>query len=207
MGLPRLFYSFRTRLLLVMALLLIATLGVQYYFGRIRSRDRAARVAGQEQALTASIALANESITSGKYMFELDKPGNQSLLEQQRGRVVNVLVVRDRDGRIEDSLDKDYRPETLENGEFHYFFISDTKNVTLPNLVDAGEATAGFKRLRPTLGVMTLPVSGEPRTFATPLQTDDGLVYIVIVLGRGPVGDNSFYETVVKPLSPTLAMM
>jgi hypothetical protein len=31
MGLPRLFYSFRTRLLLVMGLLLVATLGVQFY--------------------------------------------------------------------------------------------------------------------------------------------------------------------------------
>jgi signal transduction histidine kinase len=207
MGLPRLFYSFRTRLLLVMALLLVATLGVQYYFGRVRSRARAVLVAGQEQALTASIALANESITSSKYMFQLDKPGDHSLLEQQRGRVVNVLVVRDRDGRIEDSLDPDYRPETLENGEAHYYFISDTEYVRLPNLVDAGEATAGFKRLRPSLPVTTQPVSGEPRTFAIPLQTNDGLVYIVIVLGRSPVGDNSFYEAVVRPLGPTLAMM
>ena len=96
-----------------MALLLIATLGVQYYFGRIRSRNRAILVAGQERALTASIALANESITSGKYMFELDRPGDQSLLEKQKGRVVNVLVVRDEDGRVEDSLDPDFRPATL----------------------------------------------------------------------------------------------
>lgn len=207
MGLPRLFYSFRTRLLLVMALLLIATLGVQYYFGRLRSRDRAARVAGQEQALTASIALANESITSGKYMFELDKPGDQSLLEQQRGRVVNILVVRDRDGRIEDSLDRDYRPETLETGEAHYYFINDTENVRMPKLVDAGEASEGFKRLRPSLPSTTQPVSGEPRTFAIPLQTNDGLVYVVIMLGMSPVGDSSFYEAVVRPLAPTLAMM
>ena len=207
MGLPKLFYSFRTRLLLVMALLLIAMLGVQYYFGRVRSRARAALVAGQEQALTASIALANESITSSKYMFQLDKPGDQSLLEQQKTRVVNVLVVRDRDGRIEDSLDPDYRPETLENGEAHYYFISDTDYVRLPNLVDAGEASAGFKRLRPSLPVTSQPVSGDPRTFAIPLQTNDGLVYIVIVLGRGPMSDSSFYESVVRPLAPTLAMM
>ena len=206
MGLPKLFYSFRTRLLLVMALLLIATLGVQYYFGRTRSRERAVRVAGQEQALTASIALANESITSGKYMFELDKPGSP-LLEQQRGRVENVLVVRDRDGRIEDSIDPDYRPETLENGEAHYYFISDTENVKLSKLVDAGEATAGFKRLRPSLPTTTRPVSGEARTFAIPLQTNSGLVYIVIMLGTSPVGEGSFYEAVVRPLAPTLAMM
>src|SRR5215218_1237766 len=169
MRIPKIFYSFRTRLLLVMALLLVATLGVQYYFGRIRSRNRAILVASQERALTASIALANESITSSKYMFQLDKPGAQSLLERQRGRVVNVLVVRDRDGRIEDSLDEDYRPATMENGEARYLFISDTENVRLPNLVDAGEATEGFRRLRPSLPVTRQPVSGDPRTFAIPL--------------------------------------
>jgi signal transduction histidine kinase len=206
MGLPRLFYSFRTRLLLVMALLLVATLGVQYYFGRVRARARAVLVAGQEQALTASIARANESITSGKYMFELDKPGDQTLLEKLRGRVANVLVVRDSDGRIEDSLDPDYRPETLENGEAHYYFISDTENVQLPNLVDAGEASAGFKRLRPSLPVTSQPVSGDPRTFSMPLLTGNGLVYIVVVLGRNPAGDNSLYET-IRQLGPTLAIM
>lgn len=206
MRLPKFLYSFRTRLLLVMSLLLIATLGVQYNLGRARSRNRAILVAGQERALTASIALANESITSSKYMFQLDKPGDQSLLERQKGRVVNVLVVRDRDGRIEDSLEEDYRPATLETGEAQYYFISDT-NVRLPNLVDAGEATEGFKRLRPSQKVTTQPVSGDPRTFAIPLQTDSGLVYIVIVLGANSMGDNSFYETVVRPLAPTLAMM
>jgi signal transduction histidine kinase len=206
MGLPRLFYSFRTRLLLVMALLLVATLGVQFYLGRIRSRNRAVLVAGQEQALTASIALANESITSVKYMFELDKPGDQALLEKYKGRIVNVLVVRDRDGRIEDSLDPDYRPETLESGEAHYYFISDTENVQLPKLVDAGEASEGFKRLRPSLPTTTQPVSGEPRTFAIPLKTDRGITYIVIVLGTSPMGDSSFYEA-ARSLSPTLAVM
>ncbi|HEX8282181.1 MAG TPA: ATP-binding protein [Pyrinomonadaceae bacterium] len=205
MRLPRLFYNFRTRLLLVMILLLVATIGTQYYLGRIRSRARAATVAGQEQALTASIALANESITSTKYMFELDKPGDDSLLEKQRGRVVNVLVVRDRDGRIEDSLDPDYRPETLESGP-HYYFISDTDNVRLPKLVDAGEATAGFKKLRPSIEVTARPVSGEARTFAIPLQTNTGLVYVVIVLGTSPMGDTSFYE-VMRPLLPTLVIL
>src|SRR3712207_1929393 len=139
-------------------------------------------------------------------MFELDRPGDQSLLEKHRGRVINVLVVRDRDGRIEDSLDPNYRPETLESGEAHYDFISDTENVQLPQLVDAGEASAGFKRLRPSLPTTTQPVSGDPRTFAIPLQTEGGLVYVVIVLGQSPMGDGGFYDT-VRPLLPTLAIM
>ncbi len=83
-------------------------------------------------------------------MFELETERGKSLLEEQKGRVINVLVVRDEDGRIEDSLDPNYRPETLETGEPRYFFVSDTDTVKLPKLVDAGEATAGFERLRPS---------------------------------------------------------
>ncbi|HEY0169953.1 MAG TPA: ATP-binding protein [Pyrinomonadaceae bacterium] len=206
MRLPRLFYNFRTRLLLVMVLLLIATVGTQYFLGRSRSRARAITVAGQEQALTASIALANESITSTKYMFELEEAHGRSLLEEQRDRIINVLVVRDRDGRIEDSLDPDYRPATLEDGKARYYFISETDSVRLPKLVDAGEATAGFKRLRPSIEVTRQPVSGEARTFAIPLQTNSGLVYVVIVLGTSPMGDTSFYE-VMRPLLPTLIIL
>jgi signal transduction histidine kinase len=206
MRIPKTFYSFRTRLLLVMAMLLVATLGVQYYLSRIRSRSRAALIAGQEQALTASIALANESITSTKYMFELENAsGKTPLLEEQKGRIINVLVVRDEDGRIEDSLDPDYRPETLDSGEAHYYYISDAE-VKLYKLVDAGEATEGFKQLRPSMQITSQPVSGEPRTFAIPLRTSRGLNYIVVVLGMSPLGDGSFGET-VRPLLPTLFVL
>jgi signal transduction histidine kinase len=72
--------------------------------------------------------------------------------------------------------------------------------------VDAGEATEGFKRLRPSLPVTSQPVSGDPRTFAIPLQTNSGLVYVVIVLGTSPMSDNTFFET-MRPIAPTLAMM
>ena len=200
---PRIFYSFSTRLLLVMALLLVATLGVQLYLYRLEQGRRSSMIAEQEQALTASVALANESITSTKYMFELEKARNKSLLQEQEGRVVNVLVVRDEDGRVEDSLDPKYRPETLENGQPHYFNISE---VQLPKLVDAGEVSEGFKGLRPTLPTTTQPRAGEPRTFALPLEAGGSMNYIVVVLGSNPMGDRPLRDS-LKRLLPTLAVL
>jgi signal transduction histidine kinase len=205
MRLPRLFFSFRTRLLLVLAALLIATLGVQYYLYEREQREHAVIIARQEEALTASIALANASITSGKYMFEIERERDRTLLEELSGRVVNVLVVRDKDGRIDDSLDPKYRPETLSDGEAHYFYLSDPA-VQLPALVDAGEVSAGFKRLRPGLPTTTQPVAGEQRTFAIPIETSDGVNYIVVVLGSSPVGAESF-GAALRPLLPTLGVL
>ena len=208
MGLPRLFYSFRTRLLLVMALLLLATLGVQLYLNRLEQQNHASIIASQEQALTTSIALAlglaNESITSGKYMYQLEEERSRSFLTEQAGRVENVLVVR-QDGRIDDSLAPRYRPETISEGQYHYFRIDDP-DVQLPKLVDVGEATEGFKRLLPSLPTTTQPTAGEPRTFVIPLQTTTAINYIVVVLGASPVGEGSFLEA-AKPLLPTLAVL
>ncbi|MDT7809904.1 MAG: hypothetical protein QOJ70_3717 [Acidobacteriota bacterium] len=204
MGLPRLFYSFRTRLLLVMAMLLLATLGVQFYLNRLEQHSHASIVSGQEQALTACIALANESITSGEYMYQLEEERGRSILAEQAGRVINVLVVR-QDGRIDDSLAPRYRPETISEGQYHYFHISDPE-VQLPKLVEAGEVTEGFKRLLPTLPTTTQPVAGEPRTFAIPLQTTDTMNYIVVVLGSSPVGEGTAWEA-AKPLLPTLVVL
>ncbi len=208
MGLPRLFYSFRTRLLLVMALLLVATVGVQYYFGRIRSRDRAVRVAGQEQALTASIALANESITSSKYMFELEKRARQVAARRVQGDAsINVLVVRDR-GRAHRGQPRPRLP-----GPRRWRTARRTTSSSPTRSVQA--ARSAWTRARrprassgcaPSLKSTTQPVSGEPRTFAIPLQTERGLVYIVIVLGTTPMSDGSFYET-MRPLAPTLVIM
>src|SRR5947209_4294550 len=202
MGLPRLFYSFRTRLLLVMALLLVATLGVQFYLNRLEQHRHAFIIAEQEQALTASIALANESITSGLYMYQLEDSRKMSFLTEQAGRVVNILVVRE-DGRVDDSLDPKYRPETISEGQYHYYNISD---VQLPKLVDAGEVSEGFKRLRPNLPTTTQPLAGEQRTFAIPLEAGGVMNYIVVVLGSSPVGDQTVWEA-AKPLLPTLAVL
>lgn len=201
MRLPRLFYSFRTRLLSVMALLLIATLGVQLYLNRLEQKRHAVFIADQEQALTASIALANESITSGKYLYDIDERRPVPFLKEQAGRVINVLVVRE-DGRVDDSLDPRFRPETLSEGNYHYYNVSD---LHLPKLVDAGRVSEGFRRVS-SLPTTTQPIAGEPRTFAIPLQTDEGMNYVVVVLGRTPAAQESFWRT-ARQLLPTLAVL
>jgi signal transduction histidine kinase len=201
MRLPILFYSFRTRLLLLMALLLVATLGVQLYLNLLEQRRHAVFIADQEQALTASIALANESITSGKYLYELDERRAVPFLKEQAGRVVNVLVVRE-DGRVDDSLDPKFRPETVSEGNYHYYNVSE---LHLPKLVDAGQVSEGFRRVS-SLPTTTQPVAGEPRTFAIPLQTDEGMNYVVVVLGRSPATEESFWRS-ARRLLPTLAVL
>src|SRR5215210_4569250 len=101
MSVLKLFYSFRIRLLLVLASLLIMTLGVQYYLNRRaqgqlaelnrRARQQNARViAEQEQALAAAIALGVESISKREWLYNLQKEAKQPLLDEKAGRVTNI---------------------------------------------------------------------------------------------------------------------
>ncbi|HYN86399.1 MAG TPA: ATP-binding protein [Pyrinomonadaceae bacterium] len=206
MRLPNLFYSFRVRLLMVLALLLVGTLGVQYFLFRREELRRAAIIAEQEQSLAASTALAIDSITnpSGEYLWQLDAARPVSFLEEQRGRVVNILVVS-REGRIEDSLVREYAPSTMPDGTPRYLHITE---IALPRLVASDPMTDGLRRILPDSPVTTQPIAGEPRAVPIPVRVVGGdgqtLNYIVVVLGAAKTPLNDSWADVLKPLVPTL---
>ena len=203
MRLPRLFFSFRTRLLLVMALLLIATLGVQYYLNRLEQHSHAILIAEQEQALAASTALALKSITSREYMFQIDDRRGTPFLREQAGRVMNVMVV-DREGNVDDSLDPRYMPETQPDGAVHYTKISD---VPMPELVDVGQITTELRRLVPAAPVSARPVAGEARAVPIPVDTSEGQNYIIVVLSAAQTPASASWVEELQPFLPTLAVL
>ena len=211
MRLPTLFYSFRARLLLVLALLLIATLGVQYYLTRLERQSHAVLIAKQEQALAASTSFALESITEpNKYMYEFYEDRRTPFLEEQMRRVKNILVV-DEQGNVDDSFDTQYLPDQQDDGGVRYWHVSE---VPLPPLVDPGQPV---ERLKELLGrpVETLqnPVAGEARAFPIPVVTRDPATgqrqvnYIVVALeaAGGPAAES--WRQAVEPLLPTLAVL
>jgi signal transduction histidine kinase len=193
--------SFRVRLLLVLAALLVATLGLQFYLNR-RAELRVARtIAEQERALAAGISLAAESMPTTTRMGILDRERQFLLREKHQGRVTNVLIVND-EGRvpgrlddedlIDDSLDPDFVPEALEDGTIRYAKLAAAR---LPRMVNAEESAT------------LQPVSGEPRAFVISAATDEGLNYIVVVLGSAQVNaSHSLWED-ARPLLPTLAVL
>lgn len=201
----RLFNSFRVRLLLVLASLLVGTLGVQYYLNRRQERRVALTIAKQEQALAASVGLALQSITTeGKYLYELD--GEHKLkLRDQHPSVMNILIVRE-DGRIDDSLDPDYMPERLSDGSDRYYNV---REVPLPNrVVVAGQDTEEIRQLLPSLRPTGQPVAGEPRAFPIRVRTSKGVNYIIVVLGsQGDMPGGASAWQRARPLLPTLTVM
>jgi signal transduction histidine kinase len=196
-----LFNSFRVRLLLVLALLLIATLGVQYYLNQRAEQRYARRVTDQEQAFATALSLAVQSFSTTAYLKDLDKNGFWQR-EKQAGRITNVLIVRD-DGDvpggvdpediIDDSLDPTYNPEMLDNGTVHYFKLGDV--TSLPRTVNASQAN------------LSQPIAGERLAFIIPAQTDKGRYNIIVVLGSSREYNRALFWQTVRPLLPTLAVL
>ncbi len=206
MRVPKLFHSFRTRLLLLMALLLVGTLGVQFYLNRSEQIRRSVVIAEQERALAASTAFALESISMEppQYLWQIDEKRPVSFLVEQKGRVQNILVVDDH-GRVDDSLDPKYAPVTLEDGTAKYYNIAE---ISLPRLVEAGQASGDIRRLIPSAPPPDAqPVAGTARAFTIPVSTDKGLNYIIIVLGARRTMESMTWWGALKSFLPTLVVL
>jgi signal transduction histidine kinase len=133
----------------------------------------------QEQAIMAGVALGVNSISSNKYLDQIRSSVREPLLEEPNGRVRNVLVV-DSDGNVLDSLSKDYAPEKNAYGNpISYKKIAD---VPLPPLRSAVELPDEGQQLPAWLAAARAQ-SGEPAAFYFPVGTQQGRVYVVVVLG------------------------
>src|SRR6185503_6473331 len=100
MALSRLLNSFRVRLLLLLAALLVLTLAAQYYVNLRAARTNTQFLIEQREAILAGVSLGIKTINSGKYLDQMQDEAKQPLLGAQRARVKNVIIVDD-DGNIE----------------------------------------------------------------------------------------------------------
>jgi signal transduction histidine kinase len=171
--------SFRARLLLLLAVLLGLTLGVQYYVNLRSVRSNAHLIVEQEQAIMAGVALGVNSISSNKYLDELRSSLRAPLIGEGHGRVQNVLVV-DGEGFIQDSLIGDYGPSRNEDNTATYEHLRDIPLPPLSSAVELSDETPG---LPPWLTGTAAAQPGEPGAFYFPLETTRGRWYVIVVLG------------------------
>jgi signal transduction histidine kinase len=194
--------SFRARLILLLVALLGLTLGVQYYVNVRSVRRNAHMLVEQEQAIMAGVALGVNSISSGEYLDKMQKEAKQPLLDQQAGRVKNVLVV-DSDGNVQDSLNGEYAPTTNSDGSTNYVRV---KDVNLPPLSSAVELTENTP-LPEGMSTATQLIAGDPGAFYFPVETTKGRWYIIVVLGSANTLTNILERQASRSASYTLMLL
>lgn len=209
----KLIYSFRARLLLVFALLLVGTLGVQYQLNEWE-RQRVARIIEeQEQALAAGFSLAIESLSSPERLAELSRKKRSAFLAREADRLINILIVDDvgnvpdrldAEDRVADSLDPKYNPQQMPDGSYRYLKLSE---VPLPPIVEADATGAPAEDDSFLRAYARATEAGKPRAFPFPVLTDQGRSYIIVVLGSAGASYAPSPWRAIRPLLPTLAVL
>lgn len=200
----RYLHSFRVRLMLVLTLLLLTTLGIQFYLNLLNQRANAALITAQEEALADGITLAIESLSAKERIYDLQEQNPRPLLTKRAGRVTNIFIVDDQ-GSIIDSLDPAYDPVVAKEGsELIYINLSSIQLppfINLDRLINNSPQTINAQPRLPQLG------AGEPRAVLIPVQTDRGLNQIIVVLGSAiSPFSNSIWST-TQNLLPTLLVL
>ena len=179
MRLPRVIQSFRARLLLLLATLLGLTLGVQYYVNLRSVRANAHLIVEQEQAIMTGVALGVNSLNSEQYLDKILGNVREPLLNEQTGRVKNILVVDDA-GNVQDSIIAEYTPREPEDGTINYHQLRD---IPLPPLRSAVQFTDQNQQLPKWISPSGTARLGEAGAFYFPVDTNKGRRYIIVVLG------------------------
>ena len=178
--------SFRARLLLLLALMLGLTLGIQYYFNLRAVRANARMVIEQEQAIMTGIALGLDSLQSDQYLVEIVSNLREPLLNDKNVRVKNILVVDD-DGNVRDSAIPEFNPRQRDDKSLQFVQY---KDIQLLPLRSAVQYTNAHEQLPPWIPPSTSVDFGEAGAFYFPVDTDKGRRFIIVVLDSAHILTN-----------------
>lgn len=172
------FRTFRGRLLLIFAFLILATLGVQFYLNLYVQNENDARRELHDNALLAGLRLGVSGISSGEYMTDMIAvPGQNYLDESAKDRISDVIIVSNK-WQVTDSLNQDLLPTQGPDGVSQYKKLSDLTD--LPPLTKGtilGEDLDNFPNKPVKEGK-----SPEVEAHAIPVQTSDGRYYVMVLL-------------------------
>jgi signal transduction histidine kinase len=193
--------SFRVRLLLLLAALLVLTLAAQYYVNLRTARTNTRFMIEQREAILAGVSLGLKAISSNKYLDQMQDEAKQPLLGAQSGRVKNVMIV-DGQGNIENSLDKNQNPQVNADGSTRYVTV---KDISLPPLNSAG----GPEDIPLPEGMTVVPENraGAAGAFYFPVETEKGKHYVVVVLDSANTMGIVFRRQGRQALLSTLAVL
>lgn len=170
--------TFRGRLLLILALMLVATLSVQYYLNLVTQQDNEKLRDAQTRALVTGIALGSNGITSREYMSDFVQREDQPFFDEAiKARIKDIMVI-DEEWKIADSLDESIGPRFDEAGNAVYTKLAEIKG--LPRLAEADRIGGDVKYfpIDPSIDAATT----ELEAHAVPIETSKGRWYVVVIL-------------------------
>jgi signal transduction histidine kinase len=171
------FHTFRVRLLFILAILLMVTLGFQYYLNLKMEEENQELREMQTQALVAGIALGFTSMQSTDRLQEFVRKEGQTFFDESTtARIKDIIVINDQ-WQVNDSLNPDYLPYYDENDQPQKRYLKEITD--LPPLMEA-DRLGEDRRQFPNADITDEQREGEAH--AIPIETDQGRFYVMVVL-------------------------
>lgn len=179
--------SFRIRLLIILAMLLIATLSVQYYLN-IRTQEENRRISElHDAAFLAGFAIGVNGMQQRDNLEDFVKrEGLSFYTEETKEKILDILII-DNEWRIFNSLSDKYLPTTDEEGELVFKDLKEVKD--LPLLIETkeklGEAINKFPNAKIKFTeeeIAKIEEQTDAEAHAIPVQTSEDRWYIMVIL-------------------------
>ena len=193
--------TFRGRLLLILAILLVATLGVQYYLNLLTQQENIDLREAQEQSFAAGISLGFTAMTSTELRVQdlFDQPGQSFMDARSRERIKDIIIINN-DWKVYDALNDDYSPTQKEDGELE---LRPLKDITdLPPLMEGSRLGDDLKHFPNRTSLENTATDDEAH--AIPIETSQGRWYVMILLKNDK---NKAALRAAQPLLYTLAVL
>ncbi len=192
--------TFRGRLLLILAIMLIATLGMQYYLNLVTQRENDVLREKQEQMIFAVVDLGMKSLTSTERLQDLITHPDQTFFDENaRKRIKDVIVIDDQ-WQITDSLNPNYLPTADDNNELVYKKLADITD--LPPLMEGerlGADLAKFPNQSPNV-----KGAEDAEAHVVPIQTSFGRWHVMVLLQNDR---SEMWWQAARPLIFTLGIL
>lgn len=192
--------TFRGKLLLILALLLVATLGFQYYLNLVVQNENNEIREKQEQTIAAGFAIGISGVTSEDRIQILISASGQTFFDEQAKQRIKDILIVDGNWQIVDSLSDENLPTTTDNGEtVVYRRLSDLKDLPVPS---------GGPRLGKDIKQFPNQTQGDSKkdneVHAIPVETSQGRWYVIVMLKSDR---DAAVRRAAQPLAFTLGVL
>lgn len=189
--------TFRGRLIIILAFLLITTLGVQYYLNLQIEQDNEELREVQEQALVGSVSFVFYSFNNDSRIKELlERDGNQFFDGKVLEKISNIIIINEK-WEVYDSIKEKYLPKENEKGELI--------NVKLKDIDDLPPIMNSYRLREAQTHFPVVSKVSSYQAHVIPIEThDQGRWYIIVVI-KTSKGD-AFLKA-AQPLIYTLGIL
>lgn len=174
----RFFNTFRGKLLIILAVMLIATLSFQYYLNLGTQEENNQILEAQSQALATGITLGFNSITSSEYLQDLVKREGQPFYDEKTTERIRDIIIINNNWDVTDNLTGEYLPSTGTDGNIKYLKLSELQN--LPPLMEGKRLGEDLEKFPNRKTAVNKEANGE--AYAIPITTSQGRWYAMVIL-------------------------